>query len=264
MENYKSEVPALETAIKILEYLSRYTTKERTLSQISKNLDINKSTCHRILKVLHHFRYVSYDEESKQYHLGSNLIVLGARASEFINYLRLARPYLKWVNEQTRLTSVLLEPVSDNRLMYIAKEEADLPDNPFQVTVKLGQQFPLTSASFGKCYLAFTQKEKMKKIVQKVSFKQFTDQSITDVKTFVESLNEVRKKGYAVSYGEHTRDVFGVAAPIFGPHGDVTMVIACIGFASMVSEEHISFCGEKLKEASEKITEAIGGRKPCL
>jgi len=29
--------------------------------------------------------------------------------------------------------------------------EIDLPDNPVQVTVKLGQNFPVTSASFGKC-----------------------------------------------------------------------------------------------------------------
>lgn len=258
----RSEVPALEAAIKILVYLSRYNNKERSLTQISKNLSINKSTCHRILKLLKHYQFVSFDEETKQYHLGSYLIILGSRASEFIEYLKLANPYLKQVCEQTGLTSVLLEPLSDERLVYVAKEEPDIQDHPIQVTVKLGQHFPLTSASFGKCYLAYIEEERMKEIIQKIHFKQFTDKTITDFETFKENLNEVRQKGYAVSYEEHTPGVLGIAAPIFDFNGNITMVIACIGFASMISKEHIAFCGEKLKETAKKITEAIGGKEP--
>lgn len=263
-EKEKSEVPALEAAIKILEYLSRYNRKERSLSQISKNLSINKSTCHRILKVLNHYRYVSFDEETKQYTLGSYLIVIGSRASEFIDYLKLAKPHLKWVCEQTGLTSILLEPISHDRLMYVAKEEYELSDNPYQMTVKLGQHFPLTSASFGKCYLAFVEEDRRKEIIQKVNFKQFTDKSITDYETFTDSLNEVREKGYAVSFEEHTSGVFGVAAPIFNTYGNITMVIACIGFANGVNDDFISFCSDKLKEASRRYMEVYRGRAPIF
>lgn len=260
-EKERSEVPALEAAIKILEYLSRYKTKERSLSQISKNLSINKSTCHRILKVLNQYRFVSYDAESKQYNLGPYLLVLGSRAYEFIDYLKLAKPHLKWVCEETRLTSVLLEPVSDDSLVYVAKEELEVPDHHIQVTVKLGQHFPLTSASFGKCYLAFIEEGKMNEIIKKVNFKQFTDKSIIDIETFKASLNEVRKKGYAVSFEEHTPGIFGVAAPIFDYSGRITMVIACIGLASNMSKDQITFCGDKLKEAARRIMEAWGGNK---
>lgn len=42
------------------------------------------------------------------------------------------------------------------------------------------------------------------------------------------------------------------------------MVIACIGFASKISGEHISFCGDKLKEAAKRIMEVIGGREPVF
>ena len=157
----RSEVPALESTIKILNYLSRFTTKERSLSQISKNLSINKSTCHRILRSLTQHQFVSYDEDSKQYTLGPYLIVLGSRATEFVDYLKLAKPFLKWISEETGMTSVLLEPTSQDRLMYVAKEESDSPKNPIQVTVKLGQQFPLTGASFGKCYLAHLEEKKL-------------------------------------------------------------------------------------------------------
>jgi DNA-binding IclR family transcriptional regulator len=258
----KSEVPSVEATVKILEYLSRYKNRERTLSQISKDLSINKSSCHRILKLLNNYRFVSYNEKSKQYSLGSYLIVLGSRASEFIDYLNLAKPHLKWVCEQTKQTSVLLEPVSHDRLMYVAKEELDSPNLPVRITVKLGQHFPLTSASFGKCFLAYMEEDQADEIIRKVNFKKFTDKSITDFEKFKESLKEVKEKGYAVSYEEHTPGLYGVAAPIFDVYGNVYMVIACIGLASQLDENHISFCGEKLKEASRRIMEVLGGKEP--
>lgn len=259
-EKEKSEVPALESTIRILEYLSRYINKERTLSQISKNLQINKSTCHRILRVLIQSRYVSFDEMTKEYTLGPYLIVLGSRASEFNNYLTLSKPHLKWLCEQTRQTSVLLEPISNDRLMYVAKEELDQPDLPVHVSVKLGQHFPITSASFGKCFLAFTEKSKADEIIQKVKFRKFTDKTITEIEKFKESLEEVRQKGYAVSYEEHTPGVYGIAAPIFDHNGNVSMVVACMGFSSEMNEDHILFCGETLKIAASKIMEVIDGR----
>ena len=262
IERERSEVPALEAAIRILEYLSRYKSKERSLSQYSKTLSINKSTCHRILKLLNQYRFVSYDADSKQYNLGSYLIILGSRASEFIDYLKLAKPHLKWVCEETRLTSVLLEPVSDNRLMYVAKEELDVPDHHFHVSVKIGQRYPITSASFGKCYLAYMEEHRMEEIVRKVNFKQFTDKSITDLEAYKESLKDVRRKGYAVSYEEHTTGIFGIAAPIFDYSGQISMVIACIGFAKSVDEDYVSICGDQLKEASRRIMEALGGKEP--
>ena len=80
-KNVRSEVPALESTIKILEYLSRYNHRASSLADICKDVNINKSTCHRILKVLENHNYVVYNEDKKQYSLGSSLVVLGARAS---------------------------------------------------------------------------------------------------------------------------------------------------------------------------------------
>lgn len=146
--------------------------------------------------------------------------------------------------------------------MYVAKEEPEVSDHHIQVTVKLGQKFPLTSASFGKCYLAFIEEGKMNEIIKKVKFKQLTDKSITDFETFQASLIEARRKGYAVSFEDHTPGVFGVSAPIFDYSSSITMVIACIGVASNMSEDQITFCGDKLKVAARRIMEALGGKEP--
>ncbi len=257
VEEYRSEVPAVESAIRILEYLSRYKNKTSTLSDISKNLSINKSTCHRTLKTLENYHFVFYDLETKHYSLGSYLIILGARASEFTNYLAVTQPVLKWLCAESKQTSVLLEPISETSLMYVAKEEAHWP---IRVTVSIGQQFPLTSASFGKCYLAFSDEAVAEKLIEKIGFIQFTSKSITNFQQFKYELEKIRLKGYALSLEEHTTGVFGIAAPVFDVNSKVIHVIGCVGMVQYSLSMDI--CADLVTKAARRITELLGGRMP--
>jgi IclR family transcriptional regulator, KDG regulon repressor len=257
MENKKerSEVPALETTSKILEYLSRYTHRASSLAEISKDVNINKSTCHRILKVLENHNYVFYNEDKKQYSLGSYLVVLGARATEFIDYLEICKPHLAELCEETQQTVVLLEPIANDRLMYVAKEE---PSLPVRVTVSVGQRFPLTSASFGKCYLAFMDEEKVDEVIQRSGFKPFTSKTITNIEEFKQELKNVKRKGYAESFEEHTPGVCGVAAPIFNHHGEVKLVLSCVYLSNEPDADAASY-GKKIVEVSRTLTKVLGG-----
>ncbi|HBV89176.1 MAG TPA: hypothetical protein DEF42_21590 [Desulfosporosinus sp.] len=257
VEKHRSEVPAVEAAIQILKYLSSYKNKLSPLSDISKNLSINKSTCHRILKVLEDYHIVFFNSETKQYSLGTYLIELGARASEFTNYLEVIRPILRWLCTETKQTSVLLEPISDTKLMYVAKEETN---SPIRMTVSIGRQFPLTSTSFGKCYLAFSDKAEANRLINEIGFKQFTSKSITNVQQFKNELDKVRLNGYALSLEEYTPGVFGIAAPIFDVQGKVILVIGCVGLAHQSYCPPINRCAELITEAARRVTELLGGR----
>lgn len=254
---YRSEVPAVDAAIRIIEFLSRYKYRKSTISEIAVALGINKSTCLRILRVLQIHRFVSYDTETKRYSLGINLVVLGSRALEFIDYLKLAQPHLKWLTEETKQTSVLVEPIGSNRLMYVAKEESG---EPVRVTVTLGQQFPVTSASFGKCFMAYMSEDEIRNVVQEVGLKQFTSRTIVNFEQFKDNLRQVREKGYAESYEEHTQGVSGIAAPIFDMSGRVRIIVAVVGLSTQVTPESNYFYGKKVKEAARSITRELGGR----
>lgn len=254
----KSDVPSVEAAAKILDFLSRYKHRRSTLTEICQKLGLNKSTCLRILRVLKKYQFVSYDEETKKYGLGVYLVVLGARAAEFSDHLEIVRPYLRRLMEETQLTSVLLQPASDYRLMYVLKEE---PDAGIRVNVTLGQYFPVTTTSFGKCYLAFMDKTELDRIIREVGIREFTPKTITNAEELKEDLKQVVRRGYAVSYEEHTPGVVGIAAPVFDMNGKVSMIIACLGVAAYMGEERVAACGEKIKEIALEITRALGGQK---
>lgn len=214
--------------------------------------------------MLQSHRFVSYYGETKRYSLGVNLVVLGSRALEFIDYLKLAQPYLKWLAQETKQTSVLLEPIGNNRLMYVAKEEfgeaREETGESVRITVRLGQQFPLTSASFGKCFMAYMPEDEIENIVREVGLKGFTSRAIVSVEEFKDNLRQVREKGYAESYEEYTQGLSGIAAPIFDMSGRVQMVLAIVGLSTQVTPENGHWYGEKVKEAARLIADEIGGR----
>lgn len=252
----KSAVPSVDFAARIMEFLSRYKNRKSTLTEISLALSISKSTCLRILRVLHEYRFVYYDEETKKYSLGEYLIILGTRAADFSDKLAVSRPHLKQLCMQTKLTSVLVEPAPHNRLMYLAKEE---PDVDLRINVTLGQYFPITGASFGKCFLAFLDEKEADRIIREVGIKQFTSKTITNVGEFKKNLQVVRKLGYAYSFEEHTQGVSAIAAPVFDFTGKVIMVVACLGTPALLNESNISEIKENLLFAAGKIIRGLGG-----
>ncbi|MFZ5650226.1 MAG: IclR family transcriptional regulator [Bacillota bacterium] len=255
MEDKKSSVPSVEFAARILEFLSRYKNRKSTLTEISHSLSISKSTCLRILRVLHEYRFVHYDEETRKYSLGEYLVILGARAADFSDRLALSRPHLADLCRQTNLTSVLVEPALNNRIMYVAKEE---PDVSIRINVTLGQYFPITGASFGKCFLAFMDEDEADRIIRENGIKQFTSKTITNVDEFKSNLKVVRHLGYAYSSEEHTQGVSAVAAPVFDFNGKVIMVVACLGTLALLNQSNVSEVKDAVLNAAGRIMRSLG------
>lgn len=255
-----TEVPSVELAIRILDFLSRYKNKRSTLTEIQKKLDINKSTCLRILRTLKKHGYVHYYESTKQYSLGVSLVVLGTRAAEFSDVLEIVKPYLHSLMEQTQLTTVLVQKRIDNHLMYVAKEE---PENAIHVHVNVGQYFPVSPSSFGKCFMAYMDEDERKRAVEEmIKKKRFTPKTITDMKKLEEELRNVTINGYALSQEELTIGVTGIASPIFNEYKKVSMVALCLGVSTQIMEDMIPIYGEKVRNMAIMVTKELGGRLP--
>lgn len=256
MSDQKSAVPSVEYAIRILDFLSRFKNRKSTLTEISQALSISKSTSLRILRVLCYYGMVRHDEETRRYSLGEYMVVLGSRAADFSDKLAVSRPYLAELCRKTNLTCVLVEPAPQNRLTYVAKEE---PDVDLRINVTLGQYFPITGASFGKCFLAFMDEKETHRIIREVGIKQFTTKTITNVDEFKRNLKAVRQFGYAYSFEEHTQGVSAVAAPVFDFNGDVFMVVACLGTPAQLNESNMPGVKDAVLEAAGQITRDLGG-----
>ncbi|GMA59917.1 IclR family transcriptional regulator [Alicyclobacillus fastidiosus] len=247
-------VPSVALSARMLKLLSRYKYRACSLTQISELTGANKTTCLRVLRTLEAEDLIKYDAQTKQYSLGQYLIPLGYRALQLNDSVSLATAELRSVASATGLTTVLIERLRDDHLIYIASEE---PVGEVHISVSIGQQFPIIGAGFGRCFLAYDDESLWPRWIEQ-GLVEYTPHSITDSQLFVSTLREIRRTGYHVSHGGLMQGVSSVAAPIFGKQGKVEWVMACLATTSELQAERAESVARKLVNKTQALSEWNG------
>lgn len=251
-------IPSVYSSLRVLELLAERKDQNCTLTEISTQLSINKTTCLRILRTLQKKDFVHYDEHTKRYKLGSYLIPLGSRAKEMNDYVSVAISHLPNLCEKVAHTVVLAKPTDTNHMFYVAKEE---PNEKIRITVSTGENFPVIAGATGKAYMAFLHQQQIERIIkehtQEGKLPKYTENSITDPQLFLDSLREIRINGIAETDSEHTRGIYAIACPIFNSADEVVLSIGV--FLQSFSLEHtdIPSIKKELKVHAKIISDEI-------
>lgn len=248
-------VPSVALATRVLKLLSRYKYKSCTQKEIADALRVNKTTCLRVLRTLEQEDFVRYDAATRQYSLGPYLIPLGNRAMQMIDSAAAATGELRAVAERTGLTTVLVERLQDDRLIYVASAEP--PREEVRISVSVGQQYPVTVTAFGKCFLAYDDEATVKRTVR-AGLKKYTPNTVVDPDRLLDDLRLVREQGYAVSHGEAAEGISAVAAPIFNHDGQVEFVLTCLSVSTRLSDDLAQRVIEIVRETTVKLSEWNG------
>ena len=248
----KYSVPALENAFSILRLLSRKRFQESTVTEIANALSLSPATCYRILQSLEEMAIVRFLEDKKRYTLGPYLVVLGERAKEHLDYLKVITPFLETLTKKTGMTSILVNKISEVKLAIIAKSEA----SDFGVSVSVGRHFSITDGSFGMCFLAYLEKEQRDYYVEQVKgLKSFSEEELRFIEFEIDSQKE---NGYYITYGEFFKGICGIAAPIFINENKMEMAIELIGFTSQYdNKEDLHANGRLLKDVCQEISDQL-------
>lgn len=250
-------VPSVALAAQALKLLSRHKYKASSLKDIARKLDASPTTCLRVLRSLEREDFVRYDHETRKYSLGPYLIPLGNRAAELNDAFARAAAEIKRVAMLTGLTTALAQRW-DDRPVYIASAEPPPEDNRFsRLSISIGQATPLTAGAHGRCFLAYDDETEWQRHIA-AGLRPLTPATITDPVRFVESLREVRQRGYAISSGEFHVGTTAVDAPIFGKSGQVELVISSVCITSQLDERHLAEVVSIVCTAARKLSEWNG------
>lgn len=245
-------VPAVERAILILKALGRSGTGQR-LSDLSRELAINKSTAFQILQVLERHGLVERDVDSLRYRLAYGVVELGSTVLGRLDLRAVARPSVRELVAQTGET-VFLGVRDGDRIVIVDKEEspADL-----KITSPVGQRIPLTAGAFGKVFLAYGPGEDAGRLAKRF-LRRFTPRTIIETTQYGQVLAETRQRGYALDDEEYLEGVRAVSAPVFGPQGALVAALAVVGFASSMADARIPALVEATVHAGEAISRRLG------
>lgn len=247
----KYSVPALENAFAILKLLSRKRFRESTVTEIANALSLSPATCYRILKSLEELSIVRYLEDKKRYTLGPYLVVLGERAKEHLDYISIITPYLERITSKTKMTSILVNRIGEDKVAVVAKVE----QSDFGVSASVGRHFSITDGSFGICFLAYMEKEEREYYLkQDNGLRTYSDKEIQAIEGEIENL---KKNGYFITYGEYLKGICGIAAPIIGYDNKVDLSIELIGLQSQFKMKDLHAYGVLITEVSKEISRKI-------
>ena len=204
-------VPAIERAMRILNVF-KDSQVEFGVTELSRLLDINKSTVHGIVQTLSSYRMLEQDPLTRKYSLGPGLVELGGLAQTRLDLRKTAKPYLEQLMEKTRET-VLLGVFEHGGITILDAVE---PPRELRITVAAGQRMPYSAGSFGRAFLAWMSDEEVERLLAGQGLKKYTDASIVDPEEYRAALSEVRRRGYAVDdTEEYLEGVWAVSAVMY-------------------------------------------------
>jgi len=249
----ESLVPAVDRALRILKAFEN-DHAEYGVTDLSRLLDLNKSTVHGILRTLAHHRLLELNPDTQKYRLGPGLLALGDLARQRGDVRERARPFVQELTSETGSTS-LLGVLEEDLIVIVDKAE---PRSALKVTASVGQRLPFCAGSFGRALLAWTEQATVDRLLSSPGLRRFTPTSIIHPRAYRSSLAEVRRRGYAVDdEEEYLPGVWAASAPIRDP-GGVVAALTVVDFTSRMKAKRKNAATEALLRATRHISQQLG------
>jgi DNA-binding IclR family transcriptional regulator len=221
----RGRVPAVDRAVRVLWRLAA--RGELSLSELSRDLGVSKSTLSSLLATLEEHALVERNQASRRFHLGVGLARLStAAASAQIDVREAARPQLERLAELSGETAILHLRSGDSTVIADRVE----PTHQLKVVAPLGHRLPAFAGSVAKALLAELPEDEAEAIVRARSLPVFTPHSIVEADAYLDELARVRRRGYAVENEEYLVGVRAVSAPVCGQDEAIgTLTVVGVG-----------------------------------
>src|SRR5208282_1607298 len=181
-----------------------------SLAEICQRMRLHKSTAHRSLMVLERSALIERTLENR-FRLGLKLYELGNRAVEQIDLRARVHPFFRRLAAQVGET-VHLSVLQKTSVVYLDKVE---PNRRVCMSSKVGTSNPVYCTSMGKAMLAFQPEEEIEQIIASINFVRFTEKTLDSREDLLKSLENVRRRGYALDDEEIELGARCIGAPIF-------------------------------------------------
>lgn len=247
---------SLQKALRLLLHLGEY-GPEMGISQLAGELDLNKTTVHRLLNAMQKFELIEKNPENERYRLGLKLHELGCRALESRTLRNETHPFLMELSRRSGESVSLAVPGAGG---VVCIDRVDNLDTIITARTPVGGRFQPHCTAAGKAILAWLPDPEIEAIIKRNGMPWFTSATFVKYADLLNTLDLTRRQGYATDFEELERGLCGLAAPIFmrGSH-----LVAAVGIAGPTPR----FLGEELgkkialiKDFAARISRALGRR----
>ncbi len=203
-----------------------------TLTEISYQMHIPKTTVFRYLQTLCSHRFVTHDLETDCYQLGLRLWELGQAVGESLRIREIALPLMQELRDRFNET-VNLGVIDGREVVYVEIAESNYS---LRMRAEIGGRDPIYSTALGKAILAFLPDNQWPQHLP-ARLTARTTNTLTTLAALRHDLLLTRERGYSLDQGENEDGAYCVGAPIRDHRGRVIAAVSISAPASRLTAE---------------------------
>lgn len=244
---------SLSRALSILDLYTK-DKKEWGISEISRELELSKSTVHSLVKTMEEFHVLEVSSTGK-YCLGLKIYGLGKTYSAHARLGTVAEPMVRELAERHRC-SVHIAMYAGGMAAFVMSNQSDTNRVIFQ---RVGAELPAYCTAVGKSLLAWQEAAVIDEYLQNEKLIPFTLNTIDQPERLRQELEAIRTCGYAVDREEMVKGIACIAAPIFNRNHDLVAAISLSGAAATIlAEETMPLYCHEVQRAAHEISVGLG------
>lgn len=224
------------------------------VTEIAKQIDINKSSVYRILYTLAQYGYIEQDDKTGRYKLGYKFLEISSKLLDSIDIRSEAGPFLEQLESETNEV-IHLVVYDQGEVVYIEKLDGT---ETLRMHSKVGKRAPMHCTSVGKAILANLPSGIVHEIIDRKGLPMHTDHTITDKDALFKELIQVKQKGYALDLEENENGITCIATPIFDHLGKVAAAISISGPTTRMTEKRLEQLKQQILDVGLRISVRLG------
>lgn len=202
-------------------------------TDLLNQIDQPRGTLHRNISNLLEEGLIAMSPETHVYSLGPRLLQLASQAWSDNEFRGIAQPHIRALNELAGET-VHLAILQGDQVVYLDKFEAH---QTLRMHSQIGRSAPVYCTGVGKAILSGLSDENFETLANSLTFKSFTENTITSVEDLRQDRAASIARGYAIDAEEHEAGIRCAAAPIKDQTGSLLGGVSITAPAYRVSDE---------------------------
>jgi DNA-binding IclR family transcriptional regulator len=249
------EFRPVKSAYRALDVLEAIAAGPASLSELSRMLDIPKSSLHGLMRTLTERGWVTATPGGARFRLGLRALQVGTRFVDEDEVVAQVGPSLDRLAAATGET-VQQARLDGDRVVYVAKRDTT---HPVRIISSIGTRLPAHATALGKALLA-TRSDDEVRAVLRPPLAALTARTLVDPDDLLADLARVREHGWAHDDGEAAEGLrcFAVAVP--AGRGDApTDAVSVSVPAFRLDDEREQRVVQSLLEEQMRLSGPLGG-----
>ncbi|WP_205314986.1 IclR family transcriptional regulator [Nonomuraea lactucae] len=227
------------------------THRELTLAALVSRCGMPRSTTHRTAERM--IRLGWLDKPRDRYRIGNRLFEISSLAPIRHELREAVLPFLQDLHNAAK-TTVQLGVLDGTRILVVEKITGH---RPMPMLSQAGGMIPAHCSALGRAILAYSEPAIIDAVIA-AGLPQRTPRTPTTAVAVLRELTAVPDRGWAVDREEGNIGVSCVAAPIFGPLGDVVAALSVTGPTGLVRGDRL---GPAVRMAAAAASRAYSTRR---